>query len=395
MNDATPKAPLPDSDPPRQAGQEPCRWIGDLFERADVRINGNRAWDFQVRDRRVWKRLARWGSLGLGESYMDGWWDSEAIDEMIHRLLRSCKGGTPQNRMWSVLQAVRSGAVNLQSRARAFQVGEAHYDIGNDLYRRMLDTRLTYTCAYWGAGAETLEEAQRDKLELICRKLKLRPGMRVLDIGCGWGSFCRYAAENYGVNGVGLTVSGEQARLGNERCKDLPMEIRLQDYRDMDERFDRVLSVGMFEHVGPKNHRTYMEVTRRCLKPEGLSLLHTIGNNITCRSPDGFITRYIFPNGHLPSLAQIGRAMEGCFVAEDLHNFGWDYDRTLMTWHERVDAAWPELEDLHPRYNRRFQRMWRYYLLSCAGAFRARKMQLWQWVLSSGERREGYARVAG
>jgi cyclopropane-fatty-acyl-phospholipid synthase len=285
--------------------------------------------------------------------------------------------------------------LNLQSRARAFQVGEAHYDIGNDLYRRMLDTRMTYTCAYWGAGAKTLEEAQRDKLELICRKLKLEPGMRVLDIGCGWGSFCRYAAENHGVECVGLTVSREQMRLGNEHCADLPVEIRLQDYRDVDEKFDRVLSVGMFEHVGPKNYRTYMRVTRHGLKPGGLAFLHTIGGNQTRRTPDGFITRYIFPNGHLPSLAQIGNAMEGMFVAEDLHNFGRDYDRTLMAWHERVNAAWPELEEKNNRYDKRFQRMWRYYLLSCAGAFRARKLQVWQWVLSTGEQAERYQRVAG
>ena len=243
---------------------------------------------------------------------MEGEWDCDAIDEMVCRLLRNGNGRTYNNPLLECAQGLRTGMLNLQSRSRAFQVGEAHYDIGNDLYSRMLDKRMTYTCAYWGAGAKTLEEAQRDKLELICQKLKLRPGMRVLDIGCGWGSFCHYAAENHGVECVGLTVSREQARFGKERCADLPVEIRLQDYRDVDERFDRVLSVGMFEHVGPKNYRAYMRVTRRCLKPDGLSLLHTIGNNITCRVPDPFFTRYIFPNGHLPSLF-----LSGLFFCND------------------------------------------------------------------------------
>ncbi|EAP72903.1 Cyclopropane-fatty-acyl-phospholipid synthase [Ralstonia solanacearum UW551] len=200
-----------------------------------------------------------------------------------------------------------------------------------------------------------------------------------LDIGCGWGSFMRFAAERYGVQCTGATISAEQADFVRTRCAGLPIEVRLADYRDLDGRFDRIVSLGMFEHVGRKNHETYLRVAERCLADDGLLLLHTIGRNATGHGTDPWIDRYIFPNGEIPTLADIGLACEDRFVVEDLHNFGADYDRTLMAWHANFEAAWPVFAGtLGPR----FRRMWRYYLLSCAGAFRARDLQLWQWVLS-------------
>jgi len=287
-----------------------------------------------------------------------------------------------------VFYALMAKFMNRQNIQRSKTVGEVHYDLGNEFYSNMLDSRMTYTCGYW-ENASNLEEAQAAKLDLICRKLQLKPGMRVLDIGCGWGSFMSYAAEHYGVEAVGVSISKEQIAWAKERYKHLPLEFRFQDYRELDEEFDAIASVGMFEHVGRRNHREYMELAHRCLKPGGLFLLHTIGKNQRNSYPDPWIDKYIFPNGDLPSIGQMGDAMDGLFVVEDLHNFGADYDKTLMAWHDNFMKAWPQFQD---QLGERFYRMWRYYLLSCAGAFRARDIQLWQWVLSKGGVPHGYHR---
>lgn len=363
-----------------------------IFTEAGIRINGDRPWDLKVLDQRLWRRLVTHGSMGFGEAYMDGWWECDAIDELIHRLLRHDQNVSRERfraRAWGTFV---STVVNLQRLSRAFQIGERHYDIGNELYRRMLGDDMVYSCAYWEDGADTLEEAQRAKLELVCQKIGLEPGMSVLDIGCGWGSFCEYAARNYDARAVGVTVSREQVSVAREKCAGLPVEIRLEDYRAVEGNFDRVVSIGMFEHVGPKNYATFMDVARRCLVPEGIFLLHTIGSRITYRNSLSWITRYIFPNGHIPSIAQIARSIEGRFVAEDLHNFGINYDRTLMAWEKNFRNAWTDLRSQTSKYDDRFYRMWRYYLLSCAGAFRARHTQLWQWVLSPEGLTGGYRR---
>jgi len=346
-----------------------------------VEIDGPNPWDPQVRNPAFYKRVLVGGSLGLGESYMDNWWDCEQLDEMMNKLLRA-----PHIRRMKFASQlapfVLALAANLQNKARAFRVGEAHYDLSNDLYRAMLDKRMVYTCAYW-RGAGDLDGAQEHKLELVCRKLDLQPGMRVLDIGCGWGSFAKYAAEKYGVEVVGVTVSKEQVELGNELCAGLPVTLKLQDYRDVDERFDAVVSLGMFEHVGHKNHRTYMRVVQRCLAERGRFLLQTIGKNASDAGVDPWIAKYIFPNGEIPSLKRIASAMEAPMVIEDLHNFGPDYDKTLMAWFANFDRAWPGLRDSFADRPQRFYRMWKYYLHVCAGAFRARDLQLWQIVISN------------
>lgn len=366
------------------------RFIEGVLEAADVRLDGQRPWDIRLLDPGMPERVLAQGTLGLGEAYMDGHWTCERLDELFDRLLRADLGSRFATRaaLWHHL---RARLLNLQTEARAWQVGRQHYDLGNDFYAAMLDARMTYTCAFW-AQAKTLDAAQEHKLDLVCRKLQLQPGMRVLDIGCGWGSFMQFAAERYGVECVGVTVSAEQAALGRQRCAGLPVEFRLADYRTLDEPFDRIVSLGMFEHVGQKNHDTYMAVLRRCLHPWGLALLHTIGRNEQGHGTDPWIHQYIFPNGELPTIAQIGRACERRFVVEDLHNFGADYDRTLLAWHANFEAAWPRFE---ARLGERFHRMWRYYLLMSAGAFRARDIQLWQWVLSPPGRPGVYPRLAG
>ncbi len=310
---------------------------------------------------------------------MEGWWDCPQLDMFFHRLLASGAEERLKVTPRLVLRTLWHRLYNFQTRIRARQVAVRHYNLGNDLYRAMLDPTLTYSCGYW-QRAGTLEQAQLDKMALICGKLGLRPGMRLLDIGCGWGALARYAAERHGVQVLGLTLSEPQQEVAQAECAGLPVEIRVQDYRDLHEQpFDRVVSVGMFEHVGHKNYRVFMEQVGRHLAGDGIALLHTIGGNLTRPAGDPWITRYIFPNGEIPSAAQISRALEGRFVMEDWHNFGADYDRTLMAWHRNFAEHWPALQG---SFSARFRRMWDYYLLSCAGAFRARAIQLWQIALS-------------
>lgn len=352
------------------------RRLERLLHTAGIQLDGDRPWDLRMHDDRLPARLLAQGSLGLGESYMDDWWDVPALDDFLSRVLdagldRRVRG------LASIADGLRARLLNLQTRSRSRVVGEHHYDLGNDLYRAMLGERLVYSCGYW-RNAATLDEAQEAKLDLVCRKLGLQPGMRVLDIGCGWGEALKFAAERYGITGVGITISREQADFARELCAGLPIEIRVQDYRELDERFDRAFSIGMFEHVGVRNYRRYFEVVRACLPDDGLFLLHTIGSNQSRRHTDPWIGRYIFPNSMLPSAAQISGATEGLFVLEDWHGFGPDYDRTLQAWRDNVEAAWDRL----PTYDERFRRMWRFYLSGSMASFRARRIQLWQVLLS-------------
>lgn len=365
------------------------RFIAELLSQADIQLDGNRPWDMTLKAPGVIDGALSRGNLGLGESYMKGEWDAERLDELFYRLMRAQLGQRIKPTQL-VYHSLRSRLLNRQTAKRAWEVGEKHYDLGNDFYAAMLDQRMTYTCGYW-KNAKTLDEAQEAKLDLICRKLQLKPGMRVLDIGCGWGSFMAYAAEHYGVECVGLTISKEQAEFGQRLLKKgLPVEFRLQDYRKETEQFDCIASIGMFEHVGHKNYREYMSVVNRCLKDDGLFLLHTIGKNLSNTVTDPWIDKYIFPNGELPTLGQIAEATEGLFIIEDVHNFGADYDRTLMAWHHNFEMHWPTFK---AQFGERFYRMWRYYLLVCAGAFRAREIHLWQLVMSKHGVLGGYSRV--
>jgi cyclopropane-fatty-acyl-phospholipid synthase len=379
--------------PGRRAG--PPRVLQELLAKADVRIDGGRPWDIRVRDPRLYRRVLTGWSLGLGESYVDGDWDCDRLDELFHRLLRTDieSRAVGWSRMRLALETLRQTRLNLQSPSRAFEVGERHYDAGNDVFEAMLDERMVYSCAYW-QHADTLDEAQEHKLDLICRKLELAPGQTLLEIGCGWGGLARFAAERYGAVVTGITVSREQLALARQRCQGLPVTLLLQDYRELAGRFDKIVSVGMFEHVGPRNHAVYLDTARRLLAPGGLFLLHTIGLDVSAHRTDPWIDRHVFPNGKLPSAAELSRALEGRFLIEDWHNFGPDYDRTLMAWHGRFERAWPRLA---PRYGEAFARMWRYYLLSCAGFFRSRQGQLWQLVLAGRERAQAYrsVRMAG
>ncbi len=350
--------------------------LASLLEAADVRLDGPRPWDIRILDPSFPARVLSHGSLALGEGYMDGSWECPQPDEMLTRLLRARLDRRVRT-LDDYWFALRARLLNLP-KWRAFEIGRRHYDLGNDLYRAMLGKRLVYSCGYW-PRARDLDEAQEHKLDLVCRKLMTERGMRLLDIGCGWGEALRFAAERYGCAGLGITVSEQQAWFARELCRGLPVEIRLEDYRALAGRFERVFSIGMFEHVGVANYRRFFEVARACTADDGLFLLHTIGTDESTRSIDPWIGKYIFPNSMLPSAAQVTAALEGLFVIEDWHCFGADYDRTLQAWRDNVERAWPALGEA---YDERFRRMWRYYLSASMATFRAGRSQLWQIVLS-------------
>lgn len=376
--------------PARRAGAFETMLMETLDE-ADVRLGGGRPWDPRILDRAVIDRVRAQGSLGLGEAYMDGLWECERLDEFFHRLLRARADlKLLKLNFAAIWELIRAWLVNVNRPSRAFEIAKRHYDLGNDLFEAMLDRRMVYSGAYWGK-ATTLDEAQEAKLEMICRKLALAPGMRVLDIGCGWASFLQYAAERYDIRGVGVTVSREQAEFGRRRCKGLPIEIQLCDYRDLarGRTYDRIVSIGMMEHVGWRNYRTLFKIVRECLRPGGRFLLQTVGGNEPLKTCDPWIGAYIFPDALLPAASQLSAASEGLLILEDWHSIGPHYDRTLMAWHNNFENAWPRLRD---RYGDRFHRMWKYYLLSCAGGFRARYEELWQILYSRDGISGGYAR---
>ena len=355
---------------------QPKRLVQELLDHAGVQIDGQAPWDIQVHHPDFYHKVIAGGSLALGESYMDGWWDCDALDQFFERILAARLDKKVRQSKTLLMAAAKARLTRMHGRARAFEIGQQHYDIGNDLFTVMLDKRMNYSCAYW-QEADTLDKAQEAKLELSCRKLGLEPGMQVLDIGCGWGGFAIYAAEKYGVEVTAVTVSGEQVKLAKSRCADLPVTFELKDYRDIQGTFDRIVSIGMFEHVGFVNYRTYMKVVNRRLKDDGLFLLHTIGSNTSVHTVDPWVAKYIFPNSMLPSARQITEAAEGIFILEDWHSFGPHYDPTLIAWHRNFIDNWHRIQDA---YDQRFKRMWVYYLLSCAGSFRARRNQLWQIV---------------
>lgn len=352
----------------------------NLLQEANIKINGNNPWDIEVTDERFFSRVLSDGSLGLGESYMDEWWNCKNLDTFIYKLLR---GNLEEKYNHEIVMTAAKEKIksffNHQSIAECKKDISFHYDTGNVLFKNMLDSRMVYSCGYW-ANAKNIDEAQENKLDLICKKIGLKPGMKVLDVGCGWGPFMKYAVENYGVECVGITLSKEQIKLGEEMCKGLPIQFLYSDYRELSGmKFDRVVSIGMFEHVGPKNYEIYMKKISEFLDDNGIFLLHTIGGLKTKDDCDKWIRKYIFPNGTIPSIKQIGEAAEDYFYMEDWHDFGPDYDKTLMVWHDNFQKNW---DIIKPYYNNEFKRIWEYYLLSCAGAFRARELALWQVVFT-------------
>ena len=365
----------------------PEAFFRDLLAKAGITIDGDQPWDILVRDPRVYARMLRDGTLGFGESFMEGWLDCERIDLMAERVYRADLTHHIAVRT-AVLEALKLRLNPSGSLSRSFEIGERHYDTGNDLFEIMLDPYMTYSCGYW-ARSDTLEAAQQDKLELICRKLQLKPGQRVLDIGAGFGSFARYAAEHYGAAVVGISVSQQQIELGRRLCAGLPIEFRYVDYRNLDEPFDHIVSVAMFEHVGRRYYKDFFTTCERCLKPSGLMLLHTIGF-LKEEGANPWFDKYILPGVEFPTMANIVNAVAGTdLILENFHTLeGAHYNKTLMAWFARFDAGWDRIKQ---KYGEPFYRMWKLYLQGCAGAFRAERLRVWHLVFSKGGIPGGYA----
>ena len=360
--------------------------IAALLERVDVRVNGDRPWDIQVIDERLYARVLAQGSIGIGEAYMDGWWNVKKLDAFFSRVIR---GNLPEQLTWNLptlLLTLQARFLNMQTEFRSTKVAKKHYDLGNDFYMSFLDPYNQYTCGYF-KGTHDLNEAQENKLDLICRKLQLSSKDHVLDIGCGWGGFARFASDKYGCHVTGVSISSEQIKYAREFTKGLPVEIINSDYRKLAGTFDKVLICGMIEHVGYKNYGTIMKKVSECLKKGGLYLVHTIGSNRSNRSTDPWMSKYIFPNSMTPSMAQLTRAAEPYFVLEDWQNIGLHYVKTLKAWFDNFEANWDQFKD---SYGDRFYRMWKYYLLGSAGFFASRKGQLWQLVFSKDGLIDGY-----
>lgn len=363
--------------------------VKSFLDHAGIEINGSKPWDILINNDRFYKTVLHDGELGLGESYMKGWWDSPNPDQLLTKLLKADLQNKVKENLSTVLWILFSKIYNYQSSGRAKIVGEKHYDIGNNLYQVMLDKRMNYSCAYW-KNADNLDEAQEHKLELICRKLQLEKGMEVLDIGCGWGAFGKYAYEKYGIKTTGITISKKQKELGKQLCKDIPVTFNLMDYRKISGKYDRIVSIGMLEHVGYKNYLTYFKTINKHLKDDGIALIQTIGSNISVTTTSAWFDKYIFPNGMLPSITQIGEAIEKLFIVEDWHNFGSYYDLTLMKWHKNFNYNWHKIKN---QYNEVFFKMWNYYLLSSAASFRSRYNQLWQILLTKKGKYSGMEQI--
>jgi len=380
----------------------------EILNIAGIEINGKNPWDIKIHDDRFYKKVLSQGSIGLGESYMDGWWDCDELDQFFYRLLGSkidekikkeLSFGTKSK---IALKFLSAKLLNNQSISKSKKVAEMHYNLGNDFYQNMLDHEfMQYTCGYW-KDAKNLQQAQIDKLKLICEKIHLpkktdKNKDKVLELGSGFGGFALFAAKNYNCNVLSYNISKEQVIYAREKSKNLPIEINEEDYRNAmspenKEKFDKVVSIGMMEHVGPKNYKKFMELMNYCVKEKGLVLIHTI-SGIRAHDPshdDPWTKKYIFPGGHLPAVSEITKAAEGYFKIEDIQNFGHYYDLTLMSWYKNFDKNWPKFKD---QYGEKFYRMWKYYLLSCAGGFRAGNICLFQVVLSKGNYGKTYVGV--
>jgi cyclopropane-fatty-acyl-phospholipid synthase len=362
--------------------------IEEFLALVDVKVNGTRSWDIKVNNPKVFDRFLAEGTLGVGESFMDGWWDVKKLDEFICKVLKvklDAKLVTPA----LLFHILKSKVTNLQTVSKSKKVAKEHYDIGNEFYEKMLDKRMQYTCGYW-KNAKTLDEAQEHKLDLVCKKLQLKPEDKVLELGGGWGGFAKYAAEKYGCHVVSYNISEEQVKHSREICKGLPVTIVHDDYRHAKGKFDKIVSIGMCEHIGYKNYGKFMKLACSLLKTHGLFLVHTIAKDISVTTTDPWIAKYIFPNSMLPSFKQLAASFEGSFILEDWHNFGTDYDKTLMAWYANFVKHWDKFKE---EYGERFYRMWTFYLLSCAGLFRARRGQLYQIVLSKDGLPGGYKSI--
>jgi cyclopropane-fatty-acyl-phospholipid synthase len=334
-----------------------------------------------IHDPAVLARMIFRPSLAFGEAYMHG--DVEVHGDLLkllegfYRTYPALAARQPMRTVEWVRRLPHPTGIR-----RAAANAQHHYDIGNGFYRLWLDPSLTYSCAYFTSDEDDITRAQRQKLELLCRKARLEAGQHILDIGCGWGSLLFHAVEEFGVHATGLTPAMQQTCHIHEQAAQRQLADRIEavphDWRQIVGQFDRIISVGMFEHVGREQYRAFFRKWRSMLAPGGLSILHTIGR-MSAERGDPWINRYIFPGGYLPTLAQIAEGAAGAGLrVVDVENLAPHYARTLAHWAENYLAVWDKVVDM---YDEIFARMWWLYLNGAQAAFRWGGLQLWQVVL--------------
>jgi len=361
--------------------------VTNLFSQAGIKLDGSNPWDIQLNNDRFYTSTLR-GSLGFGESYMKGDWDVDSMDALFRRIIRMNITESPLVLFNRLFLDIKSRLTNLQTRIGSLAIAETHYDLDHRLYELFLGPYNQYTCCFFNK-AKTLEEAEVEKLEMICDKLDLREGDRVLDIGCGWGGFAKYAAETRGCRVTGISISKEQIAYSRRYTEGLPVDIINCDYRDLPERidasyFDKAVIIGMIEHVGYKNYRKLVNIVHRLIKDDGMFLLHTIGNSRRTTIVDPWIEKYIFRNSMAPAMSQLANAFEGLFVVQDWENYGHYYAPTLAAWQHNFETNWRQIEAIETehRFDEKFRRMFNYYFLSCKAGFETDHINLWHIVMS-------------
>ena len=324
------------------------------------------------------------GELGLAESYMDGDWESNDLGNLLKKLmfyqdiLESKAKYQTINFLYLKIFSTYESFFNTNTLIKSPENIQKHYDVGNDLYNKMLGTTMQYTCAYFNKDDMTLDEAQESKMDLIAKKLDLKEGMDVIDIGCGFGSMANYLAKKYKVKVTGVTLSPEQKNFSDEYFGNENVSIEVKDYRLVRGKFDRVYSVGMFEHIGSKNYKEYFDKCYDLLKDDGIMFCHTMGiSRPNYHQNEYFASKYIFPEGELPDMLNLTEGYSEKWRLEDFQNIGISYSKTFDAWRENI-GNWETLEG----YDERFKRMWEYYLHLFAENFRCQNFLLFQNVFT-------------
>ena len=338
--------------------------ITKKLKEVDVVIGGSRDWDIQVKNKKFFRKVFLNANMGLGESYVNKYFECRRLDQLIYRL----RHYFPKKSiiLKNIYDIIQDKFINFQSIKRATKVAKTHYDLEVKIFQKFLDKRMIYTCGYWN-NAKNLDEAQEKKLDLIAKKLEFKPNMKVLDVGCGWGGSAAYFAKKYRVQVVGITNSKEQYNYAQAHNSSELTQFIYCDYREHKEKYDAIYSIGMFENVGSKNYLTFFKCIKNNLKQNASFLLHTIGMDMTVNTRFSWAVKYIFPNGELPSQKQITDNIEHNFIIDDWHNFGCDYDKTLMQWYKNFVRTYPSFKSDY--YDERFFRTWSFYLLLFAKFF--------------------------
>jgi len=369
----------------REAALKIHFWDDDTFH-----VGGKPAKsELKLKSPTVIKRILKEGSLGFGEEYMHGNIDIKGDMQHLIRLGLSSGLDAPKLPLQTKLAIATLRLQTGNTSSRSARNIQSHYDLGNDFYQLWLDRSMTYSCAYFRDESHSLEQAQHDKYEHICRKLHLNPGETLVDIGCGWGGMLIYAAKHYGIRGIGCTLSQQQYDFARAKIREDNLEgqisVQLQDYRELRGQFDKFVSIGMFEHVGRKYHSTFMSKVKELLKPGGFGVLHCITKDVPEKC-DPWINKYIFPGGDIPVVNQVVQLLGSSnFILEDMENLRRHYAMTLRHWSERFEDVVSTVEN---KFDSRFTRMWRTYLNFSEAAFCTGNLHLHQFLFTRGTKHD-------